>query len=88
MSALQELVRDAASLSEMLSDTVLSFGSDAREVGVPVHAIINANKAIDPQLATSVAEGLEFYAAHGRSASRTRARAKASATPASGAKSG
>jgi hypothetical protein len=76
VAALQDLANDAESLAQTLGDTLLAFGSDARDVGVPVHAVINANKSIDPRFASDVAEGLEFYAAHGRSASRARAKNK------------
>ncbi len=71
---------DVEALAETLSDTLLSFGADAREVGVLVHALISANKSIDAGLASDAADGMEFYAGHGRSAARTRAKAKAAAT--------
>jgi hypothetical protein len=80
IAALQELADDAESFAQKLGDTLLAFGSDARDVGVPVHAVINANRSIDPALSNDVAEGMEFYAAHGRSASRARAKNKAAVT--------
>ncbi|HEY4118314.1 MAG TPA: hypothetical protein VGM56_10675 [Byssovorax sp.] len=74
VAALGDLLADAESLAQSLADTLLTFGSAARAVGAPVHAIINANKGLDLRLASDVAEGLEFYAARGRSAARARAK--------------
>jgi hypothetical protein len=85
IAALQDLGADVETLAQTLTDTLLSFGTDAREVGVPVHAIISANKSVAPALASDAADGMEFYAGHGRAASRTRAKAKAKAAAAAGA---
>lgn len=76
VAVLQGLSAEVALLGEKLSDTLLSLGTSARAVVTPVHDLINATRAIHPQLATDAAEGMEFYAAHGRQASRTRAKAK------------
>ncbi len=83
MTALQDLATDAQTLAQTVSDTMLSFGASARAVGGPVHAILNANKSVAAKLATEAQQGMEFYAAHGRRASR--ARAKKLATPKSAA---
>jgi len=89
LATLQPLAEDVASFAQSLADTLLSFGAAARAVGVPVHALINANKSVAPALASDAAEGLEFFAAHGRRAARSRqvnAAAKASDLSARAAK--
>jgi hypothetical protein len=79
IDALAALTSEAQALAQTLSDTQLLFAADAREVAAPVHAIIRANKGLDPALASDAAEGLEFYAAAGRSAARSRAKNRADA---------
>jgi hypothetical protein len=81
ITALQDLAADAESFVEQINDTLLAFGADARAIGVPVYAILQANKSVDPKLASDAAEGVEFYAARGRAVARARAKKKTPMSP-------